>query len=659
MAGFIRRYSSFPTLDVITEIEGTIIVDQPPPAIFTGLTTGTVLLVGEWPGGPFNKPTLVEGDRTISGVFGGMSLSLRDVLSPSSNPYSNGNSFPWCRGKKFKKLILVRPDMATACGVVSVTLSDTTISGLGTSLTTVAGTTRRLTIPASSTRRFLTSDIGKTLVLASWTGNVANNGSFVITAVGANGLTADYVNAAGTYPDASAGSYAIKVLATDLVIPAGTRIRNPGTPTQEFALAQSVTFAAGTDLLAVGPPTAAWTTLSDGGGAVAPQTTKATTAQVTAIPVYSTQNLTGALGTVTEIDSTDLFRAGIGTGAQLFPDVTVAVTNPAALLATPWVQATVDAQYQAAINAALPGDEVVDDVTIVASARQSDTIRTALQLHVANASAVSRGRVALVRPPIGTATSSALASPAPGVGATRSDRVFYCYPHFEQNIPEIATLDPAATISGPNILVGADAAMATICSNLAPEENPGQSTADIASGGLLAFIRKLEDGLTTSGQPTKFVMSDYINFKAAGIAALRRSSEIAEWVFQSGVTSVDPTSYPNLAPISRRRFADYVQDSVAAISLKYNKKSGTTERFDSLVGEQVDFLDTLLAPNTPPQQRIEAYSIDTKSGNSAALTGSGVRVIIEKVRMLGSLDYIVLQTEIGATVTFESFEQPA
>lgn len=293
---------------------------------------------------------------------------------------------------------------------------------------------------------------------------------------------------------------------------------------------------------------------------------------------------------------------------------------------------------------------------ILASARQSAAIRTKLLENARDSSSAGRGRVALARAPIGTLPASAQGAPDPGVGANRSDRIFYCYPHFEQRISELSELDPSAAISPSDILIGADSAMATILSNLPPENNPGQSTQEIVSGGLLSFIRRLEPGLTGVGVPTKFTTTDYINFKAAGIAALRRSPEIAEWVFQSGVTSVNPSLFPQLAPIKRRRMADFIQDSMAAIALRFNKKPGTTERFDSLIGEETDFLELLLSPNNPAQQRIADYSIDGRSGNTPTLQGAGVRVIIFKVRLLDTLDHIVLQGTIGESVVIEAIE---
>ena len=196
--------------------------------------------------------------------------------------------------------------------------------------------------------------------------------------------------------------------------------------------------------------------------------------------------------------------------------------------------------------------------------------------------------------------------------------------------------------------------MATILSKLPPENNPGQSTQEFRSGGLLSFVRKLEDGLTGTGQPTAFTLTNYINFKAAGIAALRRDPRLGEFVFQSGVTSVDPTLFPSLVPIKRRRMADFVQDSLATIALRFNKQPQTAERIDSLIGELTDFLDTLLSETNRAQQRIADFSIDATSGNTQQLQGSGIFVIIADVQLLDTLDHIVIQTTIGEGVTIEA-----
>lgn len=585
MAGFIRRFTVFPPLTEITSIEGVNIIDLLPPGIFVGLTTGTVLLVGEWPKGPQNEPTVVVGDRTIQNDFGDFSLSVTDPLSFSTNPYSNGNAFCWLKGKRFQKLVLCRVDMDLAEGV--------------------------------------------------------------------------QLQITGTVIDPTTGS-AVTVIPDGLqiVVPAGTRVNASGAPTEEFALSADVVFGATTDLTA-----ATFATFD-------PDTPFYTDRTVEDVPVYSTQgNNESLVGDVDTVNTTDLFNADLGTGTSQ-PGVVVATSTGAldgsganAAVLTALTSGQIDTAYNNAIDATKPGDESVDDVVIIASARQSSAIRGRLLTNARDSSNVGRGRIALNRPPIGTlpglTAGQAQSSTDPGVGANRSDRVVYCYPHFEQTIDEIAALDPQAVISAPQIFIGADAAMASILSTLPPENNPGQSTGGIVTGGLLSFIERLEPGLTGAGLPTKFILEDYKAFKASGIAALRRSPEISEWVFQSGVTSVDPVNFPQLAPIKRRRMADNIQDSLAAIVLKYNKLPNTVERYDSLVGDVDDHLDQLLSPNNPAQQRIEGYTLDAKTGNSDDLSAIGIRILIIKVRLLSSMDHIVLQTTIGETVTIEALDPAA
>lgn len=441
-------------------------------------------------------------------------------------------------------------------------------------------------------------------------------------------------------------------LTGDLIIPAGTRVRDASAANVEFALAFDVVISAGTDLTI-----AAFTTFDE------TQTAPYTTRTVADVPVYSTRNTPeAAVGDVDSVDATDLFRAGIGAGTPLPSIVVTASTaltdtapaNAAAL--TPLTTGQVDTAYTNALGALDPGSEINDTIDIVASARESSGIRTALAAHVANASLTGRGRISLLRPPIGTTLTTAITAVDPGVGTNRADRNIYCYPHFEQRIPELAVLDPTESISSQDILLGADSAASTVLSQLPPENNPGQSTQQVATGGLLTFIRKLEDGLTTAGQPTRFTLANYETMKANGIMGLRRDSDISEWIFQSGVTSVSPTAFPSLVTVKRRRMADFLQDSMARIAKRFSKLPRTEDREDALLGELDVFLSGLLSVNNPAAQRIEGYSIDAQSGNTSELASAGIFVVITDVRLLNTLDNIVLQTNIGEAVEIQ--EQP-
>ena len=153
MAGFIRRFTFFPQLSTITEVEGVVVVDLIPPGIFVGLTTGTVCLVGEWPKGPFNQSTVVQGDRTIQDTFGGVSLSVTNPLGFATNPFSQGNAFTRLKAKRFRKLVLVRAKLdlvLTGAVGVNVQLTGTVIDPATGAAVTVIPTGLSITIPAGT-----------------------------------------------------------------------------------------------------------------------------------------------------------------------------------------------------------------------------------------------------------------------------------------------------------------------------------------------------------------------------------------------------------------------------------------------------------------------------------------------------------------------------
>lgn len=688
MPGFVRRFTSFPSISTLAEIEGIDIVDLIPPGIFLGVQTGTLGLVGEWPRGPF-EPTSVDGERTIDTTYGGFSLSIADPLSFSSgsytNPFSNGNAFAWLKNKRFNRLVLQRVNMdlaegvavqLTASGTVAATGSITTIvqanisdgetftlnDGINAAITfefdqsgtntpapgnveiDISGDTSADDV-ASSIETAINGVAGILLITASASTNTVSLTNDNGGAQG-NQVITETVSDTGFIVAGMAGGTGATVLTSAITLPAGIRVRDASAPNVEFALSRDVTFASGTSLI-----TAGFTAYSATATSYATRT-------VSGVPVYSTRNTPeAAVGDVDSADAQDLLRGGFGVGSAN-PTFVISVSTGAVdgstantAVLTPLTSAVIDTRYESAINALSPGDATTDPINIVASARQSSAIRSALVQNATDSSSVGVGRIALLRPPIGTTLTSAVTDTDPGVGANRSDRAVYCVPHFRQRVAEISILDPNETIAGEDILVGADAAMATLVSLLEPETNPGQSTQGDFPGGLLNFIQELERGLTGgANDPTRFTLQNYTTFRAEGIAALRRSPQLNEWVFQSGVTAIDPAISPQLRDISRRRMADFIQDSLAAIALRYNKLPRTASNTDSLLGELTDFLETLLSANNPSQQRIADFSVDGRTGNTLALQEQGIFVVQIEVQLLGTLDKIVLQTTIGAGV---------
>lgn len=347
----------------------------------------------------------------------------------------------------------------------------------------------------------------------------------------------------------------------------------------------------------------------------------------------------------------------LGTGAGAIVTVTSApaytslfVTNLQPITAA-LTETQIDVAYQSALDTTLNVSSVAKTINIIWSARQSNHLRNALSANAVTASASGLvGRIAPIRTPLNTNKYTAMSINAePGVGAYRNQRVIYCYPQARTYVPIIALRGTSGNPVGTgytaftpdgNVDVGADGFLCAIMSQLAPEENPGQLTP--FSGGIVS----LESGLNAQG----FMIGDYVNFKAAGICALRFDTDDGVAIFQSGVTSVDPTVNPGLVRISRRRMADYIQDSLANAMMAFGKKLSTQARRKAIVGEINQFLYGLLSKENPSNQRIGGYAVDPNSANTAATLQQGLYRIVINVQTLPSLDSIVLQTTVGEEV---------
>lgn len=312
----------------------------------------------------------------------------------------------------------------------------------------------------------------------------------------------------------------------------------------------------------------------------------------------------------------------------------------------------IDAQYVAAIDTTKDLNSVAKEVNVSFAARQSNTVRRKLCENAIDASAIGCfGRMTVLRTPLGITKNAALSKVAePGIGAYRDQRVIYCWPQANTFVPIIGRVGLAGgdgfTADG-NIDVGADGFMASILSQLPPEENPGQLT-QFAIG-----VNSLE----TSPNAQNLTIDDYKLFRANGVAALRVDEGTA--IFQSGITSVDPALFPQLRNIARRRMADFIQDSLARRLRAFGKKLNTAARRRAIVSEIRQFMDGLAGVENPALQRIDGYSIDDVTGNTPTTLARGIFRIILKVRTLSSLDAIVLETTIGEGVTIDEVPQAA
>lgn len=660
MAGFIRRYGFFPGTEVITQIEGVVIVDLAPPGAIGGVGQGTTGMNGEFA----NMQYAAEADS--SGVARKKLqpvevFSAQDMLDKVGGwdetlgkfGADMGNGFVEIRNKSFSRLILQPVDLVTTSGGLQGTLRtsrDLPTNNSATDPTPIVPVSGA-SVPAgyeykSGNNRVRSASTVIFLDDPAYTSGV--DGS--VTAAGA-AVSQNFDAAGGDF--INQGVVEGDILVLGVIGGAGALGANAYT-----LRVQSVTDA---DTLVVEQMDGSswnWTTgsslpwrlhlgrtadsgpnnqFSEGAGyTVLARPLDATLAAGTVV----TPTVAPPAGTASTWDPLS------GLGAAVHPSV--GIVYEAALHApNAATNATIEARYQEAIDAFMDDAYPARDVKILVEARKSNTIRNKQKTHVLAASSRGLTRRTIMSPAVNQHTlATVLGDSAPGVGANRDERVDYCWPGIRTSIPEavgfeIATSDSKTTTDG--ILdVTSDTWLAAVESNLAPERNPGQAGPPVPQvlAPMLAFAR---------GTP-KLAMPEYIQLRAKGIAAPRFDRTVGP-IFQSGVTTSLISGQKN---ISRRRMADFIQDSIADRLVQFSKLPLSNQLKDSTFAEVDAFMNTLLSPNNPAAQRIKAYSIDDKSGNTPSTEAQGIFVIIVKCQLIPSADFIVLQTDIGEGVLIVS-----
>lgn len=123
MSGFIRRFSSYPGTETITQIEGVNIIDLPPPGSITGVNTGVVAVVGEFPDMTYAtaadgagivttniQPVAVTSAADMLDKVGGFDETIGDFGR------AGGNGYVALRNKRFSGLVIAPVNLASAVG---------------------------------------------------------------------------------------------------------------------------------------------------------------------------------------------------------------------------------------------------------------------------------------------------------------------------------------------------------------------------------------------------------------------------------------------------------------------------------------------------------------------------------------------------------------
>jgi hypothetical protein len=210
----------------------------------------------------------------------------------------------------------------------------------------------------------------------------------------------------------------------------------------------------------------------------------------------------------------------------------------------------------------------------------------------------------------------------------RSDRIVYCYNH-------VYTIDP---ITGTEILVRPESWLAGVLANTDVDIHPGEED----TKRYLAGITKLYQPAISRG--------DYVLLRAAGICALE--IDLGSPVFVSGMTT---SVNPSLTQITRRRMTDFLQLS-AAYALRFHvKKKNTIERRRAINGTLKGWLEGLARAGRVVDKNDDgsgAFEIDGEILNNPTDRGNGIERILMRVRLIGHMLHVVLQTEIGTGVEF-------
>ncbi len=661
MPGFIRRYNFFPSLDVISLIEGAVIIDAPPPGAIKGISTGVAALVGEFADMTYGvsvdasgnvttnpQPTEVFSSQDLLNKFGGFDETLGEF------GVSGGNGFVALRNKKFSRLILVAINLASSKGIRAWRNLPTNASATNpTPVVPVQGGTvaagREFKSGANRVR------LCQAVTFSSAAAYESGTDGSVTTAAAA--VTQTFTAASGLFttiarPDGATGVKVGDILVLGQIGGAGglgsnagtyrvNAITNATTLVVEKMDGSSFAFTTTASLpWRIHPGSAAdsapvGNSITAAGGALIPaRPLDATIAAATVL----TPTVVPPVETQTSWDPLSSLGASAVSGLTF----TAAVQAPNAV-----ASASFETLYTTALQSLLSDSTPARDVNLVWCARVDSVIRSALKNHTITQSGQGVGRVVVVAPEINQVTeATVLGNSDPGVGANRDERTFYTWPGAQMFVPEAVGFN-LKQANGSFVTTGIlddrmDGWLVSLLSNLPPENNPGMMTppATTALAPILGF---------QSGAPVLSI-GDYIALRSNGVVALRLDSTAGP-IVQSGVTTSLVSGQKNIA---RRRMADYIQDSVAQRLGQFAKRLMTNQLKDAAVGEVVAFLLLLLSPNNPPAQRIAAFQVDSKSGNTPATLAAGAFVIIGRVQTLASADFLVFQAQIGETVNVTS-----
>lgn len=199
---------------------------------------------------------------------------------------------------------------------------------------------------------------------------------------------------------------------------------------------------------------------------------------------------------------------------------------------------------------------------------------------------------------------------------TRTDRIVWCF-------NSAFTIDPSTT---QEVQTAPHVWLASILSQIDVDIHAGS----FQTVALLAGITRVTN--------TALTRLDLIALKSAGISTLERNSD--GFQFRSVVTT---SLTPGRTELARRRMADFLQLSQASRLRTYVKGKNTPEIRAQMAAEVTAFL---LGLKVIPRV-VEDFSIDNISVNTPAQRAQGEEHLLERVRLIGHMLAVVLDTDIA------------
>lgn len=344
------------------------------------------------------------------------------------------------------------------------------------------------------------------------------------------------------------------------------------------------------------------------------------------------------------IDDDTAVSSSIGNVTVILDDLPDGFTCSNSSAITRLSASQLDSRYESAIQATLVDTQSANEVNYMISARTSPAIRAKLLSNALTATAAGfAARKVITRPRLGVTRDQAYAD----VALVRNERVQMVFPGFQTFIPEIRDVGSAGGVGFTDdgvIDVGADSFLAAARSILLPEQNAGERLSDTNFGAIQVV------GLETAYDPntegaTKLFVEDYIQFKAQGLVGTK-IDRTAGAFFVDDVTSVDPDDQPGRIAANRRAYADFINDSLFGIALRYAKKIIRPELIRNYEGQIRAFLAELESKSQPARSR---HDSSTVQNTTSASVPNLLRHVV-RVKMYPTADAIAIETTVGPTV---------